>query len=434
MRPLIDYPFELFKKIDIQDAYPLAERWQAAIRRLPNVHTAQISGELRRGKPAVNQIEIAVATTHPDSTLEDIIRIAADDHRFYRQENHAVFHFDIGIDLVVWFSAPACFGSLLQQTTGSQAHHGWLIYRAALKGLKYQSGLIWQEDQPLAFKDETALYKMLGIPWVPPELREGLLEDEWLMSDDNFQLLTREDLIADLHIHSNWSDGKNSLSEMADAAIQNGFTLIAITDHSPHPMRSRYSDPAYLMRQNAEIDQLNQRYEGKIEILKGVEVDILPDGSLDLADDVLAQMDIVIASIHMDYDQPQEVITARTLRAIQNPYVNIIGHPGGRLLPMEGIYKMDWDKIIRAAAEHDVALEINSHKSQPLFDDRKVHLAAQMGVPIAMNSDAHHANMFANSRYGMFIARRAGLSREQVLNAWPKDRIKSWLRRKKGSA
>jgi DNA polymerase (family 10) len=429
MKQFIDYPFELFKKIDIQDAYPLAERWLAAISALPGISAAEISGDLRRGRPAVTEVEIAAASPEPASAMAEIIRLAGGQQQFTQWDDRVVFHFENGIDLVIWLTGPAGFGSLLHATTGSQAHHQWLSLKAALKGLKYESGLIWRQDVPQAFADEAALYEHLDLPCVPPEIREGFLEGDWLFSAESHPLISGQDIIADLHVHTNRSDGKNSLAEMAEAAVSNGLALIAITDHSPGVLRGRYQDHSYLFEAHPEIDALNRKYTGTLEILKGVEVDIRLDGSLDLDDEVLACMDIVIASIHSAYDQPEEIITARYLRAISNPFVNIIGHPGGRLYPMVDVSDLDWDTIIPAAASQSVALEVNSHKAQPLFDEHKVRQAAEMGVLIAMDSDAHHTGMFADTRYGLFIARRAGLRKEQVLNAWTKEQIRSWLRK-----
>ncbi len=431
MKQFIDYPFELFKKIDIQDAYPLAERWLAAIRAIPAISAAEISGDLRRGKPAVTQVEIAVASPDPSAALADIIHLAGGQQNFAQFDDCVVFQFENGIELVIWLAAPASFGSLLHDTTGTQAHHQWLSLKAALKGLKYESGLIWRRNETLAFADETALYEHIGIPYVPPEIREGFLEDEWLYSAESEPLISGQDISADLHVHTTWSDGKNSIAEMAEAAVNQGLTLIAITDHSPGVLRGRYQDHSYLFRAQTEIDTLNRDYAGRLEILKGAEVDIRPDGTLDLADEVLAQMDIVIASIHSAYDQPEELITARYLKAISNPYVNIIGHPGGRLFPMVDVSELDWDSIIPAAASHQVALEINSHKAQPLFDERKVRQAAEMGALIVMDSDAHHTGMFADTRYGVFIARRAGLRKDHVINTWSNEQIRSWLRKKR---
>ena len=431
MKQFIDYPFELFKKIDIQDAYPLAERWLAAIRAIPAISTADISGDLRRGKPAVTQVEIAAASSDPSAAMADIIHQAGDQQNFSQFDNNVICHFDNGIDLVIWLSNPASFGSLLHATTGSQAHHQWLSLKAALKGLKYESGLIWHRDQPLAFTDECAVYDHLGLPCIPPEIREGFLEDEWLCSAERDPLISGQDISADLHVHTTWSDGKNSIAEMAETAVNQGLALIAITDHSPGVLRGRYQDHSYLFKAHAEIDALNRAYAGRLEILKGVEVDIRLDGTLDLADEILARMDIVIASIHSAYDQLEELITARYLKAISNPYVNIIGHPGGRLYPMVDVSELDWDSIIPHAASHQVALEINSHKAQPLFDEFKVRQAAERGALIAMDSDAHHTGMFADTRYGVFIARRAGLRKDHVINTWSNEQIRSWLRKKR---
>ncbi len=434
MKQLINFEFELFKKINNQDAFPLAERWLAAIRKLPRITAAEISGELRRGKSAVNQIEIATASTQPAGALADITYLGGSRQVFSERDDQVVFHFDNGVNLIVWVSEPARFGNLLQHTTGSQAHNEWLARIAGRRGLNYQSGVIQQGDQPLNFANETELYKFLKLPCIPPELREGVLESEWLSAKSGQHLITQKDILADLHVHSIWSDGKNSLEEMAEAAVENGLSLIAITDHSPYLLRKRYADHSYLLRQQEEISCLRQRYSGRLEILKGVEVDIFPDGSLDLAEEVLDHIDIIIASVHTDLDQPQEIITARYIRAIEHPFVHIIGHPGGRLFPMTDISDLDWDSIFQAAARHQVALEINSHKSHPLFDDQKVRRAASSGIPIALNSDSHHAGMFADSRYGLLIARRAGLKKDQIINTWPLERIKSWLREKVPSA
>ena len=177
-------------------------------------------------------------------------------------------------------------------------------------------------------------------------------------------------------MHSDWSDGVDSMESMVLSAIQNNLKLIAFTEHSPHILRNRYLDHTYLFNQQKEIDGLNQKFSTRIKILKGVEVDILGDGSLDLTDAILERMEIVIASMHTKFDQSREMITSRFIKAIENPYVNIIGHPGGRLYPMSDYTDLNWDQVFQAAANNQVALEINSHKSHPLFDGQRVNQAA----------------------------------------------------------
>ena len=434
MHRLADFEFEIFKKVSNQDALPVAETWLLAIRKLAGISRAEISGELRRGKPAVNRIEIAAAARQPSRALEEICRLGSSQASVASSQGQIVIGLENGIELVVWVQPPHRFGSVLQHTTGSHAHNEWLADMAMRKGMQYRSGNLWNSEDDLHFADEDLLYATVGLPCIPPELREGSLEDNWLARGKEYPLISASDIQADLHIHSTWSDGANSLEQMAEAAIHNHLNVIAFTDHSPYIMPHRYTDHRYLSKQHKEIDRLREQLKGRLEVLKGVEVDILPDGSLDLPDDVLRQMDIVIASAHTQLDQPIDTITQRYEHAMQNPYVDIIGHPGGRLYPMADITNLDWERLFQMAARKGIALEINSHKSHPLFDDKKVRQAVLMGIPITLNSDAHHTSMFANSRFGLFIARRAGLTINEVINTWPAQKIRTWVKERRASA
>jgi DNA polymerase (family 10) len=282
----------------------------------------------------------------------------------------------------------------------------------------------------IGFASEEDFFSELSITPVPPELREAKHIANNSFKANVASLVTQLDLKADLHVHTTYSDGKNSLEDMVKEAISRNLKIIAITDHSPSLLPERYSDESYIFAQIREIDELRKKYSNRIEILKGVEADILPDGQIDLSSELAIQLDIVVASLHVALNQPREIITPRLIRAIENPLVNIIGHPGGRLYPLSDITDLDWERIFRAAAYNHVALEINSHKSHPIFDDEKVSQAASLGVDIALNSDSHNSKMLEQSRFGVAIARRAGLTSEQIINCWSYPHLKLWLKRR----
>ena len=429
--PVSNYEFELFKKFSSHDAFPIAEEWLERLKSLPGVADGQISGELRRGKYSIDHLDLVLAVDNPAAAhavvLDALFPLYVQEDR----ENCIAVLLPSGIKMVIWL-APAGTQYVYQLllTTGSENHLDKLTSLAAEKGLKLNHSGIFQSNSALAFHQEEDIYNVLGLPWIPPELRESGDLAAQMQTMDLGSLIQRADILSDLHVHSTWSDGKNSIAEMAETAMQLGYTHIAICDHSPHLIK-KYTDASYFMQQADEIDRLQQDLKDGLTILKGVEVDILPDGSLDLPAEMLARMDIVVASMHVALDQPMEQSTARLIRAIENPYVNIIGHPGGRIYPMVDLIDLDWERVCRAAAFNQVALEINSHKSHPIFDDRKVRLAVSLGVEIALDSDSHNTAMMTNSRYGIAIARRAGLKRDQVINTWSLTHLKLWLKRKR---
>jgi len=431
-----DYQFEIFKKFSSHDAFPEAEKWLEQLRSTEDVIKAEITGDLRRGKSIVGKIEIASATHDAEAVITFILGLEGYSNVREATQDSLILLLASGIELVIWFSKPERYGSLLQRTTGSQLHNELLEKKAKSLNLYYQDGMLRKNGVQLEFDSEAGLYTALSLPLLPPELREGNNELELQYNQFSSHLITQSDIRSDLHVHTNFSDGKNSIEEMICGALIRNISCIAITDHSPSLLYRRYKDDSYFLEQHDAIDQLRKKYGAHITILKGIEADILPNGDVDLSPALAKKMDIVIASLHVELDQPREEITSRLIRAIENPLVDIIGHPGGRLFPMADITDLDWERIFRAAAYKQVALEINSHKSHPIFDDEKVRLAVAMGVPIALNSDSHSTAMFDQSRFGISIARRAGLSSDQVINTWSPNHLQLWLnnRRKATSA
>jgi DNA polymerase (family 10) len=426
-----DYQFEIFKKFSSHDAYPEAEKWLELLKSIAGVIKAEITGALRRGKSIVGNIEIAVAAQDAESVIASLLGMDG-----YSEVGEASLEslnllLTSGIEMVIWFSKPESYGSLLQYTTGSLSHNNLIEQRAEALNMQYQDGKLRANGVLAAFDNEASLYSTLGLPLIPLELREGNNDLDNPSIQSFSHLIVQSDIRSDLHVHTNFSDGKNSTEEMVCGALIRNLSCIAITDHSPSLLYKRYKDDSYFLEQHELIDQLRKKYGAHITIFKGIEADILPNGDVDLSAALMRKMDIVVASLHVDLDQPREEITSRLIRAIENPFVDIIGHPGGRLFPLADITDLDWERVFRAAAYKQVALEINSHKSHPLFDGEKVRMAAAMGVPIALNSDSHSTAMLDQSRFGISIARRAGLNSDQVINTWSPNHLKLWLKQRR---
>ena len=429
---LDNFQFELFKKFSAHEAYPIAVKWLEYLLEIESVNHGEITGELRRCKSTVEHIDLIVSSGYHDRVRDTILS----QNRYKKAKNDSDSRISLllpsDIRLDIWLAEPQNYASMLLISTGSESHLSNLALRGALYGYDLKPDGIWKSGQPVEFDSENEIYASFHLPWIPPELRES--GDEAIQTNELeiSELVKTEDILSDLHVHTTWSDGKNSIEEMAAAAIDRELSFMSINDHSPY-MFDRYKDGSYLIEQAVEINQVQKKLGNGFKILRGVEVDILPDGTLDLPNTMLKSMDIVVASMHVELDQPLEEATARMIRAIENPNVNIIGHPGGRIYPMEDYTDLDWERIYRAAAYNNVALEINSHKSHPIFDDQKARAAARAGVLIAINSDSHSIGMMSNYRFGIAIARRAGLKTEQVINTWTLNHLKLWVQQKKDS-
>jgi DNA polymerase (family 10) len=268
----------------------------------------------------------------------------------------------------------------------------------------------------VAAATEEEIYAALGMDWIPPELRENLGEIEAAARHALPRLIETADLRGDLHMHTTATDGHNSIREMAEAALACGYRYIAITDHSKNLAMTNGLDEKRALEQIQSIREVDRQMEGRIRVLTGIEVDILADGALDLDDEVLAQMEVVIASVHTRFEQSREEMTTRVLRAIENPYVRILGHPTGRLLLRREPFSLDLGEALRRAAELGVALEHNAAPERLDLNDRDLRLAKELGCRIVINSDSHDARNLGKMDYGIRQLRRAWLGPEDVLN------------------
>jgi DNA polymerase (family 10) len=337
--------------------------------------------------------------------------------------------FDSGIRAQLWVHPPAKFGTALQYATGSKDHNVRLREIAQSQGMSLSDQSILMPDGSERFiPTEAEVYSTLGLPFVPPELREDRGEIQISKGEGLPILITRKDILSDLHTHSEWSDGRFSIREMVEGAIQRGLKVVAVTDHSQSLGIANGLSPERLRQQRLEIDEIQSEYEGKITILQGSEVEIKADGSLDFSDDVLASLDIVVASLHTSLTQPRDQVTQRLLNAITNPHVDIIGHPTGRMIPDREGADLDMDAILNAALKHDVVLEINANPQRLDLNDIYARRVIDIGGKLAINTDAHWMDQFDLVDYGIATARRAWVEARHVINTWDANDLLSWLR------
>jgi DNA polymerase (family X) len=323
-----------------------------------------------------------------------------------------------------------CYGAALLYFTGSKAHNIALRAIAVRRGWKLNEYGLFSGRRRIAGATEEEIYKKLGLAFIPPELREDRGEVALAKTNRLPLLVTRGDIRGDLHVHSDWTDGTAPIEAMAKAAQARGYAYIAFTDHSRRVTMAHGLDPARLSRQGREIDRLNEKLHS-LTILKGIELDILKDGRLDLPDASLAKLDIVVAAVHSYFDLPREAQTDRMIRAMHNPYVSIIGHPTGRLIGAREPYQIDMERVIAAARALGCYLEINSQPERLDLNDMQIHAAKQSGVKLAISTDAHTADSFEYIRFGVDQARRGWLTADDVINTRSLADLRKLLKRQR---
>lgn len=400
----------------------------------PKLHQATYAGSLRRGRPTVGDLDILVAADDAPAvvrtftTLPLVARIeSAGD-----EKASILLHNGTKADLIA--VPPTLWGSALQHFTGSKAHNIRFRELALARGLSFsEHGFRRADGTMLTCATEDEVYAAIDLPWIPPELREDEGEFEAARAGALPHLVELSDIRADLHMHSTWSDGRADIRTMAEAARARGYSCIAMTDHSAYIGLTHGLDTDRLRAQRQEIAALNAAYAAQgvpFRILCGVEVDMTPEGHLALPDDVLAELDIVVASAHVQLRQSPEAATERLLRAVRNPHVDIIGHPVGRMLGSREGAPIDIDALARAAAEHGVLLEVNSGPTRLDLEGPAVRRALELGATIVINSDAHHPDNLDWIRFGVITARRGWASAAQVANTWRLAALQEWLRRR----
>jgi len=404
------------------------------LRAQPGVEQAEAAGSLRRWKATIGDLDLVVASRAPAvvmaafTALPQVLRVLG------QGENKASVELKDGLNIQLWVQPPERFGTLLQFVTGSKDHNVRLRELAQKKNLSLSEQAITDsEGQERHYATEEEVYAALGLPWIPPELREDRGEIQDALAGCLPQLVEVRHIRADLHTHTTWSDGVASVQQMAEAAIQRGRKVLAITDHSGGLAVAQGLTVERLHQQRAEINQVQQRLGDAILLLQGSEIEIRADGSLDYPDEVLAGLDIVIASLHTSLRQERAVITARLLNAIRNPHVDVIGHPSGRLMPNREGADLDWEQVLATAKETGVALEIDAHPSRMDLDEVYARRAAEMGIPLTIDTDAHAPDQLDLMEYGVSVARRAWVGPDSIINTWKTEKLLSFLKDRSAS-
>jgi DNA polymerase (family X) len=388
-----------------------------------------IAGSLRRRRETVGDIDVLV-------TAKDAAEVG---HRLVAYDNvaevlaHGPTRTTVvlrsGIQVDVRAVPEESYGAALMYFTGSQAHNILLRGLANERGWKLNEYGLFSGARRIAGATEEEVYKKLHLAYVPPEMREDRGEVALAAAGKVPRLVTVEDMRGDLHVHSDWTDGTASIGAMAEAARALGYAYVALTDHSRRVAMAHGLDPARVSRQIKEINRVNGRLSG-ITILKGIEVDILKDGELDLPDSTLTKLDVVVASVHSFFDLPREAQTERVIRAMQNRHVSIIGHPSGRLIGTRAPYEIDMERVIAAARDLGCCLEINAQPDRLDLSDIHAHAAKAAGVRLAISTDSHSVTGFRNMRFGIDQARRAWLTADDVINTRPLGELQNMLKRR----
>ncbi|MGO8757839.1 MAG: DNA polymerase/3'-5' exonuclease PolX [Terracidiphilus sp.] len=400
-----------------------ARRIAAYLLEFDGIDRVTPAGSLRRGRETVGDVDLLATgpACDPGKTgpVADYVAAYPDIHNIVAKgENKVSFNTGQGLQVDVRLLPTASYGAALQYFTGSKAHNVALRQRALRMGLTLSEWALARLDDgsTVAAATEEEIYAALGLDWMPPEMRENLGEIDLANHKTLPKLIRSEDLRGDVHMHTTGSDGRNSIREMAEAAIGCGYAYIAITDHSKFLGVTNGLDEKRALEQIAEVRAVDRAMEGRIRVFTGIEVDILADGSLALDDEVLAQMDVVIASVHSRFEQSREEMTERVLKAIENPCVRILGHPTGRLLLRREPFAIDMAAVLRRAAELGVAMEQNAAPERLDLNDRDLRLAKEAGCKIVMSSDSHDSRNLGKMDYGLKQLRRAWLTAADVLN------------------
>jgi DNA polymerase (family 10) len=406
------------------------EKITGYVEKFPGIDKITPAGSLRRGRDTVGDLDILVtgaACTTEEGRQKAIAYVAQYPPLMdviASGDNKISFHVRNGMQVDVRLLPPESFGAAMQYFTGSKAHNVALRQRAIKMGytLNEYSLATLEGETPVAGKTEEEIYSKLNLDYIPPEMRENLGEIDLAQNHILPALVTQADLQGDVHMHTVETDGRNTIQEMAEAAKARGYKYMAITDHSKNLAFANGLDDKRAVEHIQRIRDANQQIEGII-IFAGIEVDILADGDLDLSNDVLAQMDLVIASVHSVFNQEPAKMTERLLKAIDNPHTSLIGHPTGRIQLRRDSYAYDMHAVLTAAARHKVAMELNAYPDRLDLNDVHLRQAKQHGVKIVINTDSHHISHMEKIRYGVLQARRAWLTKVDVLNTLPAEKF-----------
>jgi DNA polymerase (family X) len=427
---------ELYRKTAESVQFHIAQEIAQGIRdhlsKLPHIKNIELAGSLRRKKATVKDIDILATSSQPQAVMEAFLKMPAVKEVIARGDTKSSVIVDRAMMQVDLRVVPqSSFAAALIYFTGSKEFNVRLRSLAAAKNYKINEYGVFpkktsNQSPALKFKSEADIFSFMGMSYIEPELREDRGEIEAAAAGKLPSLLTRQNIRGDLHVHSTYSDGLNTIEEMANAAKEAGYEYLGVADHSPSLRVAGGLSPEDLRKKIAEIRKINQKIKG-IKILCSSEVDILSDGRLDYPDNLLKELDYVIAAVHTSFKQPSRLLTKRIVTACRNKYVNIIAHPTGFLRGSREAYDIDLDEVFKAAVDHNVALEINSHPHRLDLNDDNSFKAKRAGVKLSINTDSHNREDFDLIQYGVNIARRAWLEPADVINCLGLKGLLKWL-------
>jgi DNA polymerase (family 10) len=419
------------RRTPLGTALPLAEMILSRLLALPDALQGAVAGSLRRARPTIGDIDILVASENGAPIMDAFVTMPEVARVLGHGETKSSVELANSLQADLRVISPARWGTALQYFSGSQAHN------IRLRGLALDKGLSLNEHaltpvnagNEILCATEDEVYTALGLPWIPPELREDWGEIEAAQAGALPDLIEADDIQSDLHMHTTWSDGTLSIREMADAARQRGRRFIVITDHSRSATIANGLSIERLLAQQDEIRAVDAQMNADhgFRVFHGAEVEIKADGTLDYPDEILAQLDFVVASLHVSLRQPREQVTKRALNALSNPHVDLLGHPTGQLIPDRDGADLDFEAVFAAAKQHDTALEINANPERLDLEARNAKRAAELGIKICINTDAHVEADMDLLRYGVMTARRGWVEARSVVNTWSLDAFLSWV-------
>ncbi len=392
------------------------------LKKLKEVERVDTAGSVRRMKETIGDADFLVISNNPKKVMEFLVSQPEVEKIWGKGHTKSSVRVKEGFDIDIRVLPKKSYGAALQYFTGSKEHNIAVRRIAIDKGLKLSEYGLFRGKKMIAGKTEEEVYKVLGMRWIPPEIREDQGEVEASLKDKLPELIGYEDIKGDLHVHSDWDGGSDSIRALVEVAKAMGYQYLGIADHTKFLRIEHGLNEKQLEKRNREIDKLNQKYRG-FRILKGAETNILNDGSIDINDETLEKLDFVIAGVHSNFKMGKEVMTERIIKAMKNPHVDVISHPTGRILKRRDEYQIDFDRILGAAKKYNVALEINSYPERLDLNDQNIRRAKEAGVKMIINTDSHHKGQLRYMELGIAQARRGWAEKEDIINTRPVDKL-----------
>ncbi|MGB9743464.1 MAG: DNA polymerase/3'-5' exonuclease PolX [Minisyncoccales bacterium] len=410
----------------LSEIFPQVEEILSQLKTVKEIDQINVAGSLRRMKETIGDVDILITTKNPQKIMDFFVSLPGITKVWMKGPTKSSVRLKQGFDIDLRVIKKKSYGSALQYFTGSKEHNIVLRKIAIEKGLKLNEYGLFKDKKMIAGWHEAGIYKVLGLAWIEPELRENQGEIEAAQKNQLPKIIGYEDIKGDLHCHCDWNGGANSIAEIAEMAQKMGYEYVGIADHTKFLRIEHGLDEKQLELRNKEIDQINEKLKIKnlkLKILRGCEANILNDGSIDIKDETLKKLDFVIAGIHSNFKMTRGKMTERIIRAMKNPHVDIISHPTGRILKRRDEYQIDFDKILRAAKTTRTILEINSYPERLDLNDKNIRQAKEAGVKMIINTDAHHIDQLRFIKFGIAQARRGWAEKDDIVNCWPLEKL-----------